>query len=697
MTRVLSLVFVLALAGVLFLIPSPEAERLAAAEAGSLLSEEASPGTSMWEALLETPAATEAADGSVTLRLGTSRLVDASGSEHADAAAEARGSLVRALRAIADGEDGLSLEIATPDRDGPNVARTETRLGDGTLTLSVRVGELPALTASRAFVPPGRGALFPPLVAIVFAILFRRPVLALFSGVLLGAFLVRIVAGAGVFGAAFGSVGDVVGTYFRNELVSPERYQIILFVVLMLAMVGVITRARGIRGVMNSIAVLARDVRRTQISTYLMGLAVFFDDYANTILVGSTMRPLSDRFRVAREKLAYIVDSTAAPVAGISVFSTWIAFEVSTFSAQLPAAGLDPGDGYAVFLQTLPYRFYCLFTLFFVGLVVFSGRDFGPMRTAEQRARAGKILRDGANPMVGKAATELDQAPGIVPRAAVALVPLAVFIGVTLFEILRVGGAFAMQGELFTLQGMTTVLYDGSGSRPLMIGSLAGLAVAALLAAMSGIARDVPAAAWSTVRSMGVAIVILYLAWMIGAVCDELNTAEYLSAVLSDRLPPAALPALLFVLAGVIAFATGSSWSTMTILLPLVVGLAFSLGEGASIGGHVLMVISIGAVLEGAIFGDHCSPISDTTVMSSIASASDHIDHVRTQVPYAVTTMVAALAVGYLPAAVLGSSGRPWLPFLLLALGAALLVGVMLAVGRPVDGDSAASGSRASG
>jgi Na+/H+ antiporter NhaC len=144
---------------------------------------------------------------------------------------------------------------------------------------------------------------------------------------------------------------------------------------------------------MNQIAGLARDARKTQMATWLMGLAIFFDDYANTILVGSTMRPLSDRFKVAREKLAYIVDSTAAPVAGVSILSTWIAFEVSTFSAQLPDAGLAPADGYAVFLQTLPFRFYSWFTLIFVGLNVFTGRDFGPMLAAERRARAGKVLR----------------------------------------------------------------------------------------------------------------------------------------------------------------------------------------------------------------------------------------------------------------------------------------------------------------
>ena len=197
-------------------------------------------------------------------------------------------------------------------------------------------------------------------------------------------------------------------TYFRGQLVDRARIEIILFVIFMLAMVGVVTKAGGIRGMMNRIASLAQDARKTQIATWIMGLSVFFDDYANTILVGSTMRPLADRFRIAREKLAYIVDSTAAPVAGVSILSTWIAFEVSTFSAQLPDAGMAPSDGYAVFIQTLPYRFYCWFTLLFVAFVVFS--EAGLRAHAHRRTtRPGrKLLRDGATPLVGKAATELE-------------------------------------------------------------------------------------------------------------------------------------------------------------------------------------------------------------------------------------------------------------------------------------------------
>ncbi len=272
---------------------------------------------------------------------------------------------------------------------------------------------------------------------------------------------------------------------------------------------------------------------------------------------------------------------------------------------------------------------------------------------------------------MGATATAIQPAAGVKPAAHRALLPLFTFLGLTLFEILRVGGAFDMGADFFSIEGVTTVLYDGSGSRPLMIGSSAGMAVAALLALLAGLRGEIISAAWATLRSTAIAIAILYMAWMIGGVCKELGTADFLTVLLSDSLQPLLLPTILFLLAAVVAFATGSSWGTMSILLPLVVGLAYGLGTPTELGGYALMVLSIGAVLEGSIFGDHCSPLSDTTVLSSIASAADHVDHVRTQIPYALFTMVTAMVCGYLPCALLGFS--PWLGlvlgFLVLALG----------------------------
>ncbi|MAF64661.1 MAG: sodium:proton antiporter [Planctomycetes bacterium] len=687
MTRAVSGLFlVLLLAGV-FVLREPPRARLASLSVPEIVAKGEASGPAgeivpLRTLLLGSAAYQATGPNEGRLALGEVRaLADEGRDPRADAAL--RQALARGLREAA-GKEGLALallgEESAVESGGLDV---ELRAEESLLHLAWSVGEVPPAEHAYPWKAPSKRSLLPPLLAIGLALLLRRPVPALFLGVLAAAFLLRFEAGEGLVASTGGGFVDLFSTFLREQLVDSERQYIIVFVIAMLAMVGVVTRNGGLRGIMDLVARLAGGARKTQIAAYLMGLAVFFDDYANTILVGSTMRPLFDKLHIAREKLAYIVDSTAAPVAGISIFSTWIAFEVSTFSAQLPLAGLTPADGYAVFLDTLPYRFYCIFSLVLVAVVVISGRDFGPMLTAERRARAtGALVRPGGEPMVSDIATTMRPAEGVTIRAHRALIPLGAFIVVTLFEIARRGSAFDMPLErLLSLEGITSVLFDGSGSKPLAIGSSTGLGLAVLFSLAAGLRGEIWDAAWRTLRATGVALVILYLAWMLGAACGEVGTARFLTAALGDMAAPMTLPAVLFVLSGAVAFATGSSWGTMSILLPLVVGLSFSLGQGVEVGGepagHFLMVLSIGAVLEGSIFGDHCSPISDTTVLSSVAAASDHIDHVRTQAPYALLAMGVAMIAGYLPCAFLGLS--PWIAML---CGSALLIGFLRLVGR---------------
>lgn len=691
--HLVAVVVLVVLAVVAAKLPRVDPLRVAALRTGEILELEVDGPDgprSLGDALLDSSSVRPGAEGELILWLDGVRVVsELEPSADLDVHVLGRRALIAALRARASERD-LSLRVdgeLWPSKGGMNVLVGLSERGFGLEARSVDGQVLGGVV--EGWTPPTRSSLWPPLFAIALAVLLRKPVLALFAGVWCAAFLLRRAAGDG--GAALDlarSLPDVATDFLWPQLAATDRLQIIGFVLAMLAMVGVMTRGGGIRGLMDSVARMASDARRTQIATWLMGLVVFFDDYANCILVGTTMRPLTDRFRIAREKLAYLVDSTAAPVAGLSIFSTWIAFEVSTFSAQLPAAGLAPSEGYAVFLQTLPFRFYCLLTLFMSFLIAVSGRDFGPMLTAERRARrTGRVVREGGRPMVSDAGTHLEPFPGAVPRARNALVPLAVFIGLTLFEIVRVGWG-AMRADapdlevsaLFTLRGVTTLLGEGESTHALLVGSTAGLAVASILALRSGLGSALLHAVWTTLRSMGVAIAILYLAWMIGSACDELGTASYLTALLGEDLPAELLPAILFGMSAAVAFATGSSWSTMSILLPLVVGLAHGMGERIELGGPLLMAMSIGAVLEGAIFGDHCSPISDTTVLSSTASASDHIDHVRTQAPYAIVVMLVALTIGYLPCAFTGAH-----PLVSLAGGAALLAAIVFLLGKRAD------------
>ncbi len=649
--------------------------RLAALEAGALLGDPVA-GRDIQLPLWRFLADPMTRSGGGEIRLGVVHLELPGQDSDTPALRDAmRRSLARGLRALAAaGGATAPTSLAGLRTAAPEGVDLSLRLEPDRLTLRATRPDGESASSTREWVPPSENSLVPPLLVIFLAILLRRPVLALLAGVVIGSFLHQQAFGdAGIVEAAALGLRDVFTVYLWNELADNFRIEIVVFVSSMLAFVGIITRAGGLQGLMDRIARIARNARRTQFATYLMGLAIFFDDYANTLLVGATMRPLSDRFRVAREKLAYIVDSTAAPVAGLSIFSTWVAFEVSTYSAQLPSVGLSQADGFTIFIATLPYRFYSILTLCFVLFVVLSGRDFGPMRAAERRARAGKLLRDGAQPMLSEVATALEPAAGIAPRASVAVAPLLTFVLAT-----GLAGAWKHAGDAFARDGVLALFQDGSNS--LMLGSLAALGVASGLAFRAGLRWEIARSAFTVLRSAGVALLILYLAWMIGAVCDTLGTAPYLTALLGEAAPAWAIPAVLFLLSGGVAFATGSSWGTMSVLLPIVVGFAYAAGEHSQIGGFGLMVMSIGAVLEGSIFGDHCSPVSDTTILSSIAAASDHVDHVRTQIPYAVTTMLAALSLGYLPCALFGLN--PWLG---LAAGAAALWTALWTLGARDD------------
>jgi hypothetical protein len=305
---------------------------------------------------------------------------------------EARRAGLPRIRLVAS--DAAQLQLALDLRSADGRVSMAARLSDGG-----RVFEIER-TPGRAL--PGRGALLPPLLAIAIALALRRTLLALFAGIYSGAVVLLLERGSSFAGALALGFWDVFAVYFRAQLFDTFRAEIIGFIVALIAMIGVITRAGGVQGIVERGATLVRSVRSALFTTWGMGLLIFFDDYANCMLVGTTMRPLTDRLRISREKLAYIVDSTAAPIAGISLLSTWIAFEVSVFSAQLPEVGISE-SGYAFFLRALPFRYYCILTLVFVAATIASGRDFGPMARAERRARReGLLVAPGSRPAVSE-------------------------------------------------------------------------------------------------------------------------------------------------------------------------------------------------------------------------------------------------------------------------------------------------------
>jgi len=420
----------------------------------------------------------------------------------------------------------------------------------------------------------------------------------------------------------------------------------------------------------------ADSVRRASIATVALGFAIFFDDYANTLVVGNTMRPITDTHRISREKLAYLVDSTAAPIACIALVTTWIGYQVGLIRSALDDMAALDLNAYFVFLNAIPYSFYPLFALAFVVMVVWTGRDFGPMLTAEQRARStGEV----APPVTSKALIEEDSRqldpPDDRPHRAInALLPIGVLVATV------VVGLF-VSGEGDTIRD---IIGSADPYQSLLWGSLLGVVTAAILTLVQGI-LDLGEAtsAWFTgVRSMLLAIVILVMAWGLSAVTTELGTANYLSGLVADRLHPGLLPALVFVLAAFTAFATGSSWGTMAILVPLMLPLTWTLMQTGGMAGpeHLYIIYGVvAAILGGAVWGDHCSPISDTTILSSMASQCDHVEHVRTQLPYALFAGLVALLLGALPA----GFGLPW--WLLLPLGAAVMYGGLRLIGKHAE------------
>jgi Na+/H+ antiporter NhaC len=526
--------------------------------------------------------------------------------------------------------------------------------------------------------------LFPPILAILVGVIGRRLILGLSLAVVSGGLLAT--SDPSVTGFLGTASQKVAISYLYEPLFNSFSGYILAFTASLIGMVRVTSLAGGNRGIAELLSQGAAGARSSRIATFLMGLAIFFDDYANTIVVGSTMRPITDRFRVSREKLAYLVDSTAAPIAGIAIISTWIGYEVGLFEGLMKDLGTGY-SGYQLFFAALPSRFYCLFTLFFVVASTLLGRDFGPMLRAEIRARdTGQVLAEGSRPMTGQY-DEVHTAAGVRPRWWVATLPVLLVVFSVIFGMgVDTRGneevAEAAAHGYLSAEYWSATFKNADSARVLFVASLFG-AVLAFLLALTRRHTDTGKRAISIgsaietfykgVWGVWYAFAMLILAWAIKAVCDDVGTGDYLVKLLSPVISPILLPLLIFLLASIVAFSIGTSWTTMAILIPTVVPLAHSLGD------MPLTILAAAAVLDGAIFGDHCSPISDTTVMSSIASSCDHLDHVKTQIPYALTTMAISAVFGYLGTTSLYS------PFVGLALGAVAIITILLTIGQPTD------------
>lgn len=557
----------------------------------------------------------------------------------------------------------------------------------------------------------------PPLIAILLALIFKEVIVSLFVGVWVGAFIAGGMRIESLYYTLL-SLFDVVERYVIQALADSGHLAIIVFSSLIGGMVAIISRNGGMAGVVLAFSRYARSPRSAQFITWLLGVAIFFDDYANTLIVGNTMRSVTDKFRVSREKLAYIVDSTAAPVAAVAFITTWIGAELGYIDDGLlqitEKTGTDLGlTPYGVFISSLKYSFYPVMTLAFILMLVYTRRDFGGMYAAEKRARETGELFTKRSAAAEEDMENLDPIDGAPLKWYNAVIPVALVILVTLYGLIDTGLA-STYGELLdaglapasqswgAVWGSIGALPDMGDSFLMKVGKLIGNSdsyVALLWASLSGVIAAILltvggrimglADAISTMitgfKAMLPAILILTMAWSLAATTEELHTATFLTSALQDSINPFVMPVIIFILAAVISFSTGSSWSTMAILYPIAIPTTWAICAAQGVETEVAMELLfnvISTTLAASVLGDHCSPISDTTILSSLASDCNHIDHVRTQLPYALTVGAVALVTGGLSTFLGGGWG---ICLLLLVIGLAVLFGVVRTFGKVVD------------
>ena len=526
----------------------------------------------------------------------------------------------------------------------------------------------------------GAWSIVPPLLALALALITKEVYSSLTIGVFVGMVIYQFTLnGVGVdqLVTAFTDVPNAMALQIA------DNGALLLFLALLGALTVVIATAGGSRAYAEWVSTHIKNARAAQVLTGLLGIIIFVDDYFNCLTVGAVMRPVTDRFHVSHEKLAWIIDSTAAPVCIIAPVSSW----------AVAVGGYLGDDGFTTFVQSIPYNFYALLTIFFVFFMLITNKnDYGPMRAAEAEAKSsenssvegGKLLEKlSTMGLSGQAEADLDdhtnlesvvtEQADIEQSASTAIdeykglnisekgkvydliVPILVLIFFSILGMMYTGGFF--EGVDFA----TAVGENPVGG--LCIGATVALCVAGAmflprgLTTLSGFVESIS----EGVRSMVGAIMILVLAWSLGGCCRYmLGTGDFVSSFLNSLgVSLAILPCIIFLVAGFIGFAMGTSWGTIALILPIVVGV-FNEGDP-------LFLVAVGATLAGAVYGDHISPISDTTILSSAGAKCNHLRHVATQLPYATTVMV----VCFVCYVVAGFTGNPWIS---LVLGAVLIV-----------------------
>lgn len=470
-------------------------------------------------------------------------------------------------------------------------------------------------------------SLLPPLLAISLALITKEVISSLLIGIFSGAVIYAFNTGGNIITAAsitFKLMSEKIG----------ENAEILIFLGLLGALVAIITMAGGSRAYGNWAASKIKTRQGAQLATSALGCLIFIDDYFNCLTIGTVMRPVTDKHRISRAKLAYIIDATAAPVCILAPISSWAASVISQIeSASESLNGMD------TFMSAIPFNLYAILTIIMVIVLCLTDLEFGPMEKFEKAAKEGKVIGEqSGGPQEDDELARMKISDN--GKVFDLLIPIFALIVFSILAMLYVGGYF--EGGMTIAEG-----FGNTDAGPaLVLGGFVALVVAFVLFIprklitfeeyMNGIGIGV--------RSMVGAFIILILAWSISGVCRELlNTGVYVGdLVANSSMLPAFIPAIIFTVAAFLSFAMGTSWGTFTILIPIIAVVCEQIAPE-------LMVISIAATLAGSVLGDHCSPISDTTILSSAGSGCNHIDHVSTQIPY-VAVVGGCCVIGYLVA-----------------------------------------------
>ena len=505
----------------------------------------------------------------------------------------------------------------------------------------------------------------PALLAVGLAIATHRVYLSLAAAVVAGALLMTNLQPVPAAHA-------LLTHYLIAPFTGSDKLKLLAFTLVLGATVGIMNASGGTRGMVGRLVRYASTRARAQIMAGLGGLVIFFDDYANCLILGPTFLPVFDRLGLSREKLAYIVDSTGAADASFALISTWIGFELGLIGdalKTLPDPALASLSPYALFVTSIPYRFYLHLATALIFVIAILGRDFGPMLTAERRALAARRH--------ARVRKEREA------HWTVGTIPILLLVGLTVWELLSTGRAkLAADGRLAGA-GLREIIGAADSYQSMLTASLASLLAALALAAGPGGFRGRPLlhAIGQGTSIMLPPLVILILAWALGDLCRDLKTGAWVGATLGAATKPWMLSTAVFLIACVMSFATGTSWGTMAVLMPVAVPLAYASVTAAGLAPAAMqdhLMLTIAAVLAGAVFGDHCGLISDTTILAALSSKCPLYEHFRTQVPYAVLAALITVAAGTLPS----SLGVPW--WVCLPVGMLLLVLAVRVIGRPV-------------